>query len=86
MKGLIRELEGGSFTCRRSSKSRAASCFISERFVEKRLMVSLPNVGIARNLKCHQIIKSAGTPRKLTDDPIHLLEPCLQKTGFSKDE
>ena len=35
-------------TCNRSSKSRAASFFISEAFVAKRLIVLEPNVGIFR--------------------------------------
>jgi hypothetical protein len=39
-----------SITCNRSSKSRAASFFISEAFVAKRLIVLEPNVGISRNL------------------------------------
>ena len=37
-------------TCNKSSKSRAASFFISEAFVAKRLIVLEPNVGMARNL------------------------------------
>ena len=37
-------------TCNRSSKSRAASFFISEALVANRLIVLEPNVGMARNL------------------------------------
>jgi hypothetical protein len=43
----IRVLE---LTCNRSSKSRAASFFISEAFVAKRLIVLEPNVGILLKL------------------------------------
>jgi hypothetical protein len=43
-------------TCNRSSKSRAASFFISEAFVAKRLIVLEPNVGMARNLVSEKFI------------------------------
>jgi hypothetical protein len=43
-------------TCNRSSKSRAASFFISEAFVAKRLIVLEPNVGMARNLVAEKFI------------------------------
>lgn len=40
-------------TRRMSSKSRAASFFISETLFEKRRIVSTPKVGICRNLQYH---------------------------------
>ena len=43
-------------TCKRSSKSRAASFFISEAFIAKRLIVLEPNVGMAQNLVAEKII------------------------------
>ena len=43
-------------TCNRSSKLRAASFFISEAFVAKRLIVLEPNVGMARNLVAEKLL------------------------------
>jgi len=45
-------------TCNRSSKSRAASFFISDAFVAKRLIVLEPKVGMARNLVVTENINS----------------------------
>ena len=50
-----------SLTCNRSSKSRAASFFISEAFVAKRLIVLDPNVGISRKLAITKRLLLAGS-------------------------
>ena len=50
-----------NLTCNRSSKLRAASFFISEAFVAKRLIVLEPNIGMARNLKVYHLLVANST-------------------------
>jgi hypothetical protein len=50
---IIRSLNGQimSLTCNKSSKSRAASFFISDALLAKRRIVPEPKVGISRKLE-----------------------------------
>jgi hypothetical protein len=63
-------------TCNRSSKSRAASFFISEAFVAKHLIVLEPNVGILLKLVIMERLFIAGEKKAKFDLP--LIQLCDQ--------